>query len=415
MKPFRCLNNYALFAIVLTSACSDGPPPKIAAPPVVAIENPAPAGSAQPGMTWGASDALYLSWQERRADSSVALRFAVLSGDGAWSPVHDVQTGQNITVSSTDVPTIHEQPGGRLVAVWRGSHDARGYDIVLAHSDDHGATWSAPHSPHRDNTNTEHGFTSWLQLGDTSSLVWVGARHHADAEKGAQNSQLTLATFDAKGEPQIESVLDDKICDCCHTSTALVPGGAVIVYRDRHEGEIRDISLLRNSHGKWNAPVSVHDDGWRISGCPVNGPTASASGADVAVAWFTAAHDSARVRVAYPSDTGNTFAKPIEINEGFPDGRVGIALMATGETVVSWIERRGAVAVLRLRTVQNNGLRSEISNVAELGEGKRAGGAPKLLASETSVVLAWTDAATNRVKLASISLHSIGMLIVPTR
>ena len=33
------------------------------------------------------------------------------------------------------------------------------------------------------------------------------------------------------------------------------------------------------------------DDGWRVAACPVNGPTLSARGRDVAIAWFTAKDD----------------------------------------------------------------------------------------------------------------------------
>lgn len=394
-----------VFAVVALNACSDNPAQISPAPTVAVIDNPAPIGSAQPGVTVGPSGALYLSWQERRADSSIALRYSFRATLTApWSEVHDVQTGKNILASSVDVPTIHEQPNGRLIAVWRGSHDTKGYDVVLAHSDDKGKSWSTAHSPHRDSTTTEHGFTSWLQMGDTSALVWVDGRHHADADKATQNSALTLAVFDPSGEPEVEKVLDPKICDCCHTSSALVPGGAVVVYRDRHEGEIRDISAIRLSNGTWREPISVHNDNWHITGCPVNGPAVSAQNANVVVAWFTAANDSARVRVAFSKDTANTFAAPIEINEAFPDGRVGVVLTANGTAVVSWIERRGAIAVLRVRTVTANGARSAAADVAELGEGKRAGGAPKLIADGNKVIVAWADALTNRVKLAEVHL-----------
>ncbi|MEP6779803.1 MAG: sialidase family protein [Gemmatimonadaceae bacterium] len=393
-----------LFAVIAFSTIACESPPAVIAPPKISVvDTPAPVGSAQPGVTVGPLGTLYLSWQERRADSSVALRYVFRANpDAPWSAVHEVQTGKNIMASGVDVPTIHEQTGGRLIAVWRGSHDTKGYDVVLAHSDDQGKTWSTAHSPHRDSTTTEHGFTSWLQMGDTSALVWVDGRHHADADKATQNSALTLAMFDPNGEPEVEKVLDPKICDCCHTSSALVPGGAVVVYRDRHDGEIRDISAIRLFNGTWREPVSVHNDNWHITGCPVNGPAVSAQNANVVVAWFTAANDSARVRVAFSKDTANTFSAPIEVNEGFPDGRVGVVLTPNGTAVVSWIERRGAVAVLRVRTVTANGARSATADIAELGEGKRAGGAPKLIANGNKIIVAWADAATNRVKLAEV-------------
>lgn len=375
----------------------------VAAPRVVAFDNPADSASAHPGITLSPSGGLYLSWLERRPDSTITLRYAVRTAD-TWSPVRDVNTGKNIIVSAGDVPSVYEQPGGKLVAVWRGSHTPKGYDIVMAFSVDKGATWSTPRSPHRDTTDTEHGFVSWLQLGDTSALVWVDGRGNANADKAKRATQLALALIDTSGMTGTETFLDTKICDCCHTSAAALPGGAVVVYRDRKDGEIRDINAVRISNGVWRQPVAVHNDDWHIEGCPVNGPAVSARGAQISVAWFTAAHDTARVRVAFSSDTGTTFGAPVQVNEGFPDGHVGIAMTAQGTALVSWIERKDSVAVLRLRSISSMGVASPIINVATLGESKRAGGQPKLLLDGDHAVLAWTDAATNRVRTARVEL-----------
>ena len=64
--------------------------------------------------------------------------------------------------------------------------------------------------------------------------------------------------------------------------------GPVVVYRDRSEAEkeIRDISIVRLKGKKWSAPRPVFQDGWRLNGCPVNGPAVAAAGRRVAVAWF---------------------------------------------------------------------------------------------------------------------------------
>lgn len=393
--------------VAALSACTGEKTPAtnvaVTTPRVSVIDNPADSASAQPGITLGPKGAMYLSWQVRRADSSIALRFAVRN-NGAWSAPHDVATGRNMLWSAGDVPAVHEQPNGRLVAVWRGSHGAKGYDIVMAHSNDQGATWSAPLMPHRDATEMEHGFSSWLQLGDTSALIWVDGRGNDTPDKAQRATRLTLSALDTAGNPTPEVFVDSMICDCCHTSAANVPGGAVVVYRNRAAGEIRDINAIRIAAGVWKAPVGVHADNWHIEGCPVNGPAVSAVGSTVAVAWFTAANDSARVRFALSKDTANSFAAPVDINDGFPDGHVGIALMTSGSAIVSWIERKGAVAVLRVRAVKPDGTRSPALDVAELGPGKRAGGQPKLVVDGDHALLAWTDAATNRVRLARVEL-----------
>ena len=373
------------------------------APTVLGIENPAAAGSSSPGLTVSASGTVILSWQDRNADSSLTLRYVTRDANGnTWSAVHDVQTGKNMLASATDVPSVHEIGKNALVAIWRGSHGEDGYDIAMAHSEDQGATWSAPKAPHGDVTPTEHGFVSWLQLGDTTGIVFLDGRMNADKDKAKHATHLTLAMFDTTNNTKKESVIDSMICDCCHTSSAIVPGGAVVVYRNRTDAEIRDINVIRVADNHWRSPVTVHNDNWHISGCPVNGPSISAIDQDVTVAWFTAAGDSARVRVAFSRDTANTFGAPIDVNEGFPDGKVGVVLKNADEAVISWIERRDKMAVLRVRVIHRDGTKGPITNVADLGDGKRAGGAPKLVKAGDKILLAWTDLATQRVRSAEI-------------
>ena len=373
------------------------------APTVSAIENPAPVGSSSPSLTVSASGRVFLAWQERNSDSTLALHYVTRgAADNTWSTVRYVNTGKNMLASATDVPSVHELENAALVAIWRSSHGEDGYDVAMAHSEDQGATWSAPETPHGDVTPTEHGFVSWLQLGDSTGVVFLDGRMNADKDKTKHATHLTLAMFDKMNRTKKEFVIDPMICDCCHTSSAIVPGGAVVVYRNRTDAEIRDINVIRIAGNKWREPVAVHNDKWHISGCPVNGPSISAIGENVTVAWFTAANDSARVRVAFSSDTANTFGAPIEVNEGFPDGKVGVVLRNADEAVVSWIERRDKMAVLRVRSIHRDGTKGPITNVADLGDGKRAGGAPKLVTAGDRILLAWTDLATQRVRLAEI-------------
>jgi hypothetical protein len=231
----------------------------------------------------------------------------------------------------------------------------------------------------------------------------VDGRGNAAADSSARATQLAVAPIGADGHLQSESTLDPRICDCCHTSAARTPGGAVVAYRDRHEGEIRDISVLRHADGAWRAPVTVHADGWRIAGCPVNGPAIAARGGLVAVAWYTGARDTTRVRLAVSRDTAATFGTPIEINDGPADGRVGLVLLDDARAIVSWVERRGAASVLRARLVQLDGALGPASDVAELGEQRRAGGMPRLAPLRNGALLAWTDDATRQVRLTMLA------------
>jgi hypothetical protein len=68
---------------------------------------------------------------------------------------------------------------------------------------------------------------------------------------------------------------------------------------------------------------TLHADGWKIDYCPVNGPAAGAIGDTVAVAWFTGAQDTSRVRVAFSTDAGATFSAPVRADDGLPAGARG--------------------------------------------------------------------------------------------
>jgi hypothetical protein len=165
----------------------------------------------------------------------------------------------------------------------------------------------------------------------------------------------------------------------------------VVVYRNRTDEEIRDIFVTRRVNGEWTEGVPLHDDGWHIAACPVNGPSAVARGENVAVAWFTGANEVPRVNVAFSSDAGATFTAPVQVDEGNPAGRVDLVLLADGTAVVSWLERVEGDAEVRVRRVQPDGKFGPSASVAR-SSGARASGFPQVIESKNgSLVFAWTD------------------------
>jgi hypothetical protein len=257
----------------------------------------------------------------------VPLRFAVRVNN-KWSESRTIAEGDNLLVNWADFPALVALPDGALVAHWmvKDSPGSRAYDINISRSIDGGKTSSKPIVPHRDGTNTEHGFASMVPLtGGRVGAIWLDGRNfkeRAGKANASSTNEMTLrhATTDDRGQLYEEMLLDSRVCDCCQTSTALTSDGPIVVYRDRSEKEIRDISVVRFSKGRWTEPRTVNADGWEIHGCPVNGPSVSADGKRVAVAWFTATKETPRVKVVFSSDAGATFASPILVDEGRPVG-----------------------------------------------------------------------------------------------
>lgn len=337
-----------------------------------------------------------MSWIEPAdGERGHRVRFARYT-DGAWTPPRTVARGDRFFVNWADFPSITEI-GGTLVAHWlqRGPQGGYDYGVRVSVSRDGGASWSEPWTPHDDGTPTEHGFVSMFPLdGGGTGLVWLDGRKFARGpDGGPPTEEMTLRhrTLGSDGRPGAETVVDGRICDCCQTDAAVTTRGPVVVYRDRSAGEIRDIRLARLEEAGWTGGTLVHADGWEIASCPVNGPAVAARGDQVVTAWFTAAGDEPRVRAAFSSDAGDRFDPPLEVDDGAPVGRVDVVLLADGSAVVSWLERTGEGAEVRMRRVAADGARSPSAAVAA-SSSERASGFPRMVALEGErLLLAWTD------------------------
>jgi hypothetical protein len=395
------------FTLVAGTACrlehydvGDSGPPLFASVDIIA--NPAAPGSAEPYLTVGAGRRVYLSWLEPTRDSSYALKVAVREGD-RWSAPRTVVREKNLFVNWADFPSVVALPDGRLAAHWlqRSGSGRYSYGIRVSHSTNGGVTWSRPVTPHRARVETEHGFASlWPAGADRLGVVWLDGRKYRPTGQTAPNEMMLVTTTIGPGNALGSEVgADDRVCDCCQTAVAIAGGGPVAVYRDRTADEIRDIYVVRHVDGRWSTPKPVHNDGWRIAACPVNGPAIAADGDRVVVAWFTGAADTARVNVAFSDDAGNTFSFPTRIDNGSPAGRVDVALQPDGSALVSWLERTAAPgaqggggegAEVRVRRVRPDGSLGQWATVAR-SSAARASGFPQMVATTRGeVFFAWT-------------------------
>lgn len=361
--------------------------------PAEAVRSPAGEGSGEPHLSSG-EDGPLLSWLVPNPDGSHALRVARWTGEG-WGEPLTVTTGEGFFVNWADFPSVVEIDGV-LVAHWLERGDAGGYDygVKVALSGDGGRTWSAALTPHADGTPTEHGFVSTFRHpGGGAGVVWLDGRRYHDRPGAPATEEMTLRarSVGPGGELGPERLLDGRTCDCCQTDAALTDRGPVVVYRDRSAAEIRDIYVARLVDGRWTEGVPVHEDGWEIAACPVNGPAVDAAGDDVVVAWFTAAGDTPSVSVAFSGDAGATFGSPVRLDGGRPAGRVDVSRLSDGSAVVSWIERVGdGDAELRVRRVDPDG-RAHASSVVAGASAQRAGGFPQMLLHGGRLLFAWTD------------------------
>ena len=370
-------------------------------------EVPAPASdglSAEPQLTTLDGRAI-LSWVERTGEHA-SLKFSEWSTAG-WSPAGLVAEGDDWFVNWADVPSVVRLPGGTMAAHWlqKTAGDLYAYDVRLAFSRDGGRTWSPSVTPHHDGTPNEHGFASLFATPDGSlGLVWLDGRAmHAGPGGGEAEGPMSLrgATFTADGVQLTESLIDDRVCECCPTAAVATTSGAIAAFRNRGDDETRDIHVARFERGVWTHPVAVHDDGWRIDACPVNGPAMSANGRDVAIAWFHARYDQGHAYVAFSHDGGQSFSAPVRADDSATLGRVDVQLIEPRRAIVAWIEYADGRAQFRVRRIAESGRRTEAITIAGL-DASRASGYPRLSKSGDELLLAWTETShgTSRVKTA---------------
>lgn len=367
---------------------------------------PSPAGgpASSPQLMSEGSHAV-LSWLEP-GEGRTALRFSERTAAG-WSEARTLVSSEELLVNSADVPSIQFLGDSSYAAQWleRLGSNPEAYSLLVSFSEDGGVTWSPPVHPHHDDTLTQHGFASFFRLdGGRIGLVWLDGRTtDLDQPDDIGDMALWSASFGPDHAQTSESVLDERVCDCCQTSAARTANTVVVAYRDRNSSEVRDIAVTRFEDGHWSSASPVHADGWTIRGCPVNGPAIDARGDNVVVAWFTAASGSGRVLTAFSHDGGRSFLPPVPVDDGAPRGRVDVTLVSDRVAFVSWTEAVAGHSEFRVRRIRSDdeapGPSTTIAQV-------RGADYPKMTVNGDELLFAWTisDEGTTFIRTARASV-----------
>ncbi|HEX6642779.1 MAG TPA: sialidase family protein [Thermoanaerobaculia bacterium] len=370
-----------------------------------ALLSPAPAGSAEPFL-FATRDGALLSWLAPMAGSDrTALRFARHRA-GKWSEPRTVIERNDLIVNWADFPSVVEDAKGTLYAHWlqKSGDGTYSYDVRMSTSTDGGATWRESFLLNRDGKASEHGFVTLAPLPEGGiAATWLDGRNMTAGEDEEVAGDMTIryATIDARGAIAVDAELDRRTCECCTTGMAMTTSGPLIVYRDRTVDEIRDVAAIRRIESGWSEPRLVRNDGWKMNGCPVNGPQADAIGNHVVTAWFTAPNDQQRVYAAFSDDAGATFNTAAVIDDGKPIGRVDVVLLNERTAIVSWLEQTAAGAEIRARRVSRDGTIAPSVKIADTAAA-RAAGFTRIARVGDEVWFSWTEqsASSKRVQVA---------------
>lgn len=403
-----CLAALACGAVCLTVA---GEPTLPASRELV---SPAGPDTGESNLYRGPDGTLYLTWAapgDREGER--ALRLATLAPEAStWSAPRTIISTPLLMENWADFASLIVGTDGAWVAQWfqrQPGEDSHGYDGWFARSTDEGMSWSKP-------APLGHEFVSLAPLsGGRTLAVWLEStrvrdpgtpriKHDPTLPRPPHDPQmpsvpamrLSARLLAADGTPLRDWIIDPDVCTCCQTSLARLPGDrAIVTYRGHTADEIRDNRVAHFDGTEWSTATPLHADGWKIPGCPVNGPAVDALGERVAITWFTAAEGVARVQAKLSVDGGRTFGPAIALDLGRPIGRVDLVALADGSSLVSWMEARteqNAAGLYVRRIFPDGGVSAPY--LAAATSSARTSGFARLAARNgpaLPVVISWTE------------------------
>ena len=373
--------------------------------------NPFPENSSESFLLSTDKD-LFISWTEQVLDSNF-LYVTKLEG-GSWSNKKLITKGTDWFVNWADFPSISYNNLSNSIFSFhlqKSSEETFSYDVNYHINSKE--TWKDMNKIHDDNTFSEHGFVSSIPYKDGFMVSWLDGRNtYGVGDHGHAKGAMTIrsAVLDSNGNIVSQNVIDEMVCECCQTSMAISGDIPIVVYRDRSEGEIRDIYYSRYIDSNWTEPHPIHNDGWEINGCPVNGPNVDSYGDNVVVSWFSASNGRPKVNLKFSTDNGRTFGDKILIDEvdNSPLGRVDIELISETEAIISWLSTVDGKGKLLIRKIKTNGEIGPIKVVDEIST-ERSTGFPQIEKFNDDVYISWTDNSElgKKVRVTKIPLLSI--------
>jgi hypothetical protein len=347
-----------------------------------------------------------LTWLEKVGRERYALRLSVRQG-GIWSVPRTITEGYAFVIHWAELPSLVELPNGQWIMSWiEEAKEGKEYtQIKISRSNDQGATWGTPIALRPDEKLAYRSSIFPLPWGKGDiAIIYLDGRDLSDGTgRLERRMKVRFTTFYPDGKPGLDAIVDPLACDCCRPALARTVRGLVAAYRHRDSKETRDIYIARYGNEFWTRPVPVHDDGWILKGCPLNGPALSTSGDTVAIAWFTGAGEMGRVFVAFSDDGGATFGLPILVSDHFTFGRVDIALVSDKAALVSWLDIGKQGGTLMARLVMKDGTTGKSFPVSQRG-GASVSRIPHMARMGKELLFAWTDSGEpGRLKVASLT------------
>ena len=256
-----------------------------------------------------------LSWTEKDEQGMTSFCLAFSQDKGkTFSEKKVIYEGNGIGNSRLMRAKVIAKKDGSLIAVFTNRADVpataspqegtggrgrggRSSDLVYCQSKDGGATWTKPESVDSDPTKgiVRSFFDVALMPNDEIAVVYL--KDVANSTKHEERDLRLVLTKNGVFQP--EKVIDPVVCDCCNINLLVDANGALNVFYRDNNNDIRDIAKMtsKDNGATFSKPQIVHNDGWKINGCPHSGAVSSTHGKSALIAWYSGAETESGIRL----------------------------------------------------------------------------------------------------------------------
>ena len=337
--PVRLVAVVGLLGVLACSCTGTPSAPVVAKSPTVSVDSHVSTlATVQGGVGWPpaiaadpTSNRVYVAWMSFPNNTDSWVQVAV-SADGGRTFGTPIRFG----AKTEQMPLLAVTRDGTLFLAWTHWAPHRLLDpkssysnpawLLLTRSDDGGKTWTKPVTVPTDRYSNETYFTSLAVSSDGSrvQLAWIdyasipafGTGTDSRRQAGSMLASVSADGGRTFGAPQ---EIAHSSCVCC-TPTGFFDGQrGGVAFRGWEQGgksgDLRNPTVVMMQSGltSWGAPVTVHNDDFRLKVCPHMGiGSAVDPSGRLYVEWWTGAQGRAGYWFATSKD-GRAFSAPTQL------------------------------------------------------------------------------------------------------
>lgn len=370
MKPALIVLCIVMFALAgcARRASEQSRQNSVSSPPPIRVSG-AETDAAEPSLVAAPDATIYIAWVEHRPNRQADVFVAHLDAEGRslGGPTRVNPQAGGAKAWHGDPPTLAVAPDRTLYVGWTARHESQtsASILYLSSSHDEGRSFAPPVKVNDDTRPASHGMHS-LAVGPSGHvyIAWLDERnvkpepmpvqHEMNArpqqhEMNAKPMELTepnselffsVSTDGGRTFSKNQRVSKD-VCPCCKTALVAGPDNQIYVaWRQVLPGDFRHIAVASSAdEGRsFTEPRIVSDDEWKITGCPVSGPSLALDGDGMLrVLWFTAGERGlAGLYWAQSNDRAQTFTARRLLAQGQVHGNPHLLADAHGDLLAVW-------------------------------------------------------------------------------